>query len=129
MPQLERIGSWTKVPNGSRMRISVVGTTAENLVTAHPFVLSSDGFEQTLPDSMVQPGPSNILLEAPHMYSILVDLNFATGATAEIHAAVVTPAGDVFPQDGAPPEEFHSVITGTEGQIVGVTFIISTEPT
>jgi hypothetical protein len=128
MPQLERIGSWTRVPHGSRIRISVTGTTEENLVIASVFVIRDDGFEQTVPDSSVQPGPVEILLEFPRSYSLLVDLKFVTAAKAQVHAAVISSGGNVIPQDGAPPAEFDSTIQGTEGQLSGITFFLTTGP-
>ena len=129
MPQLERIGSWTKVPSGSKLHISVSGTTASNLVTGRVFVVREDGLEQTIPDSEVQPGPAEILLQFPHIYSLMVDLHYATAGTAEVRASVTSPGGNVVPQDGAPPPKFSSTIPGTEGQGISVMFFLTTGPT
>ena len=126
MPQFERIGSWTRVPAGSVMHISVSGTTADKLVTAHLFVLLGDGFEQTFPDALVQPGPIVIPLQSPHSYSLLVDLNFVDAAKATVTARVVAPFSTPVPQDGAPPNDFSSDVEGTGSVISGVTFFVTT---
>jgi hypothetical protein len=126
MPQLERIGSWTRVPGGSSIRVSVTGTTATDLVTAHLFLLREDGVEQTFPDSAVQPGPVSILLDSPHTYSLLLDLNFVTAAKAEVTAEVISPFATLVPQDGAPPPVFNTSIQGTQSVISGVTFFVTT---
>ena len=129
MPQLERIGSWTKVPHGSRLHVALRGTTAGNLVTGRMFVIRDDGFEQTIPDSALQPGPKEIVLEFPHIYSLMLDLHYATAGVADVTASVTSPGGNVVPQDGAPPPKFASSITGTEGQGISVIFFLTTGPT
>jgi hypothetical protein len=77
-----RIAIWSAVPDGSSILISAKGTTKKKLITAHAFLLRSDGMEQTFPDNLVQPGPVSVTLESPNTYSILVDLVYVTSGTA-----------------------------------------------
>ena len=129
MPQLSRIGPWTKVPNGSSVRVSAAESSGRRLFIAKAFVLRSDGLEVSVPDSEVQPGPLVVPLEFPHLYSVQVDLHFDKSATAVLNVEVISPGNNVVPQDGAPPASFQTTLQGTEGATIGFTFFISTGPT
>jgi hypothetical protein len=124
VPVLPRIGIWSKVPDGSRLLISVTGTDETHLVTGHVSVLRDDGNEMTFPDSAVQPGPLVIGLDPGHSFSVFVDLVYTTAATATVSALVLAPVDTVFPQKGAPPAEFSSVIPGAINFSSGVSFFI-----
>ena len=121
-----RIAIWSAVPDGSSILISAKGTTKKKLITAHAFLLRSDGMEQTFPDSLAQPGPVSITLDSPHTYSILVDLVYVTSGTAEVTAEVVDPAQKRIPADGTTVKRFKSTLAGSQGQTLGLTFIIIT---
>jgi predicted component of type VI protein secretion system len=126
--QLSRIASWTRVPDRSRIRIGVTGTSSDKLVTAHAFVVRGDGMEEHHPDSELQPGPLDIPFSSPNTYSVLLDLVFATAGQAVVEARVVGPDGTtVIPQDDAPPPTFSSTIAGSINQVVTVSFFITTK--
>ena len=124
----DRIAFWTNppVPDGSELVISVTGSTAKKLVTAHPFLLRGDGLEQSFPDSAVQPGPLTIELESPHTYSMLLDLVFTTSGTAQVTAELIAPNGRRIPPDNSADPVFESSVAGSEGQTLGLTFFIVT---
>ena len=121
-----RIAIWSAVPDGSSILISAKGTTKKKLITAHAFLLRSDGMEQTFPDTLVQPGPVSVTLESPNTYSILVDLVYVTSGTAEVTAEVVDPGKKRIPADGTTDKRFKSTLAGSQGQTLGLTFIIIT---
>jgi hypothetical protein len=121
-----RIAIWSGVPDGSSLLISTKGTTKKKLITAHAFLLRSDGMEQIFPDGLVQPGPVSITLESPNTYSILVDLVYVTSGTAEVTAQVVDPGKKRIPADGTTDKRFNSTLAGSQGQTLGLTFIIIT---
>jgi hypothetical protein len=124
---LSRIASWSRVPDGSRIRIAAKGTTSTTLVTAHAFVIRGDGMEENHPDSALQPGPLEIRFSAPNTYSIVVDLVFATAGQATVTAEVVGADGStVVPEAGAPPATFSSTIAGSINQVASITFFVTT---
>jgi hypothetical protein len=120
----DRIAIWTKVPDGSSIRISAKGTTSKNLVTAHAFLLRGDGVEQTIPDNLIQPGPVEIPLEAKNRYSILLDLVYTTSGTGEVRAEMIGPDNKSIPADGTTDKQFQSTLPGSQGQTLGVTFFV-----
>lgn len=121
-----RIAIWSAVPDGSNILISAKGTTKKKLITAHAFLLRSDGMEQTFPDSLVQPGPISVTLDSPNTYSILLDLVYVTSGTADVTVEVVDPAKKRIPADGTTDKRFKSTLAGSQGQTLGLTFIIIT---
>lgn len=127
----DRIAFWIDplVPGGSKLVISVNGSTAKKLVTAHPFLLRGDGLEQSFPDSTVQPGPLAIEFESPHTYSILLDLVFTTSGTAEVTAELLAPNRKRIPPDNAAEPVFKSSVAGSQGQTLGLSFFIATAAT
>jgi hypothetical protein len=124
----DRIAFWVDplVPGGSKLVISVTGSTPKKLVTAHPFLLRGDGIEQSFPDGAVQPGPLTIKLESPHTYSILTDLVFTTSGTAEVTAELIAPNKKRIGPDNVADAVFKSSVAGSEGQTLGLTFFIAT---
>ena len=118
--------TWLAPPDGSSLLISAKGTTKKRLITAHAFLLRSDGMEQMFPDGLVQPGPVSIALDSPNTYSVLVDLVYVTSGTAEATAEVVDPARKRIPADGTTVKRFKSTLAGSQGQTLGLTFIIIT---
>jgi hypothetical protein len=121
-----RIAIWSAVPGGSTISISLKGTSKKKLVTGHAFLLRGDGLEESIPDSLLQPGPHAIDLETPHTYSILTDLVYTTSGTAEVMAQVIGPRGRKIAPDGSPDPTFKVVLAGSQGQTLGVTFIVIT---
>lgn len=124
-----RIGIWTNVPHGSQILISVSGTTATSLVTAHARVLRNDGLQQEFPDSMLQPGPLIIGLDFPHTYSIQTDLVFGTSAHAVVTARVIDRDNVPVPPDGDPRPEYNEAFDGSAGEVIGIVFLIVTRQT
>jgi len=120
-----RIGFWSAVPDGAKLRVSVTGTTKKTLVTAHPFVLRGDGVEQTFPDDQIQPGPLEIDLEHPNTYSFFVDLVYTTSGKADVTAEVVSGKKRI-PPDGSDDTQFETTVAGSQGQTLGLTFFIVT---
>jgi hypothetical protein len=115
-----RVESWLGVPDGSRIRISAIGSTVTELFTAHIFLLRSDGLEQEIPDHLIQPGPVDIPFRFPHSYSIALDLIFATDATAVVTAEVFAPNGEAI------PPLFRKSVPGSGGTTLGVSFFVTT---
>jgi hypothetical protein len=126
MASNKRIASWSTAPDGSKLRISMQGTTKKKLVTAHLFLLRDDGFEQQVLDDQIQPGPFELKLESPHTYSIALDLIFVTTGTADVTAQVVSGKKQV-PPDGSTDKQFTSTVTAPAGADPGFTFFIVTE--
>jgi hypothetical protein len=126
MAQASRIGGWTKAPNGSTFRIRVASADA-GFVVPTAFVVRGNGAEQSIPGVDLHPGPAEIPLEFPHDYSVFLDVFFQKATTAEVIAEVISPNGNVIPQDGTPPESFHTTVHG-DGSTKGFAFIVSTGP-
>ena len=121
-----RIAIWSAVPDGSTLSISAKGTTRKTLVTAHAFLMRNDGMEQTFPDDLLQPGPLDIELESPNTYSILTDLVYTTSGTADVTAVVVSPKGKKIPPDGETDPKYKITLAGSQGQTLGLTFMLIT---
>jgi hypothetical protein len=115
-----RIEFWLAIPRGSKMTISVAGTTPQHIVTATVIELREDGQRKSFPDSSVQPGPLSLTFAGRHSYSIETDLVFGNAGSATVTADVTDPNG----QPIAP--HFFSTIPGTAGQMVPVRFFVST---
>ena len=82
--------------------------------------------EQTFPDSLVQPGPVIDHARLSEHVSVLVDLVYVTSGTAEVTAEVVDPGKKRIPADGTTDKRFKSTLAGSQGQTLGLTFIIIT---
>jgi len=115
-----RVQFWLAIPGGSRMRLSVSGTTAQNVVTATVFVVRDDSMNQTFLDPAVQPGPLLLNFLSNHAYSIETDLVFGNDASAKVTAEVSDPDG------AAIAPKFESIVPGTAGHMLPVRLFVST---
>jgi uncharacterized protein DUF5675 len=92
--------NWLRVPQGSRLLISLTGTETKKLVTGSGDISSDKSPSRRFHDDEVQPGPLVVQLVGQDACTVTLNLQFGTAATAEVTAFVEDrPAGTHSPGD------------------------------
>jgi hypothetical protein len=116
------IHNWLGASKGSRLFISLKGTTQDALVIGTVEFIAGFGPSPPVifPDSAVQPGPLILPLPDTTAYDANLIITFATKATASVSAFVEQPNGEHFSVDCT--ETFE----GEQGESTLVAYTITT---
>lgn len=115
---------WSDVPDGSTLVIVVEGTTSDNFLVA-----TLTGFVRPPPEGeeiesavidTANGTPTEFAIESPHRYSLDIDLNYRTDATAKVNARIVDPDGETF------AEPLETEISREKGKLAKVMLTIGT---
>jgi hypothetical protein len=95
MPE-ERIELWIRIPDQSKLNISVTGTTANESLMATVDGLDRQNNKFQKPLDTATGKPFTLTIRKGNRYSIDILLNWQTVATASVRAEVLTPSGERF---------------------------------
>ena len=113
--------SWVRVPQNSRLVITLAGTNTKDLVTGSGTVRSDNSASRDFHDSDVQPGPLIVQLVGQDSATVLLNLQFGKAATADVTAFVEdAPGGDRIPVD------YHETFTRPQNASESIVFQVIT---
>jgi Family of unknown function (DUF5675) len=113
--------SWVRVPQGSRLVISLSGTTRKNVVTGSGTIRSDNSPPRDFHDDEVQPGPLVVQLVGQDSATVLLNLQFGTAATADVTAFVEDSAGG-----NRIPVDYHETFARQQGDAEKIVFQVIT---
>ena len=117
---MSSIQIWGKVPDGSKLELSVETTTGKCVSGAR--LRENDGTEEQWVDSQLNPGPKRKTLRSPRNYVVTVRVMF-TGAdqsAATISASITKPDGTTH------SDPFNYEISGSKGDVERATILVQT---
>jgi hypothetical protein len=113
--------SWVRVPQNSRLVITLAGTTKKALVTGSGTIRTDNSPARDFHDSDVQPGPLVVQLVGQDAATVLLNLQFGTAATADVTAFVEDqPGGARIPVD------YHQAFTRPQNASETIVFQVIT---
>ena len=114
----DRVQQWARVPGGSVLKISVLGTTEDVSILATIDALDSDNNVTVRPLDTDTGLPGDVPIVKGKRYSVDVLLNYQTAGTAKVHAEIRTREGNLF------GKVFDSDLTGTANSEEFVSFFV-----
>lgn len=124
MADEQRVKMWSSVPNGSKLIVTVDGTTDTNFVVATIDGLAEPpkkGQEIKAIIDTAEGAPFELPLLSPKRYSVDIVLVFMTDATSTVRARIVNPQGKQF------KEALETKITRSKGAIESVALSVGTK--
>lgn len=113
--------SWVRVPQNSRLVITLAGTNKKALVTGSGSIRSDNSPPRNFNDSDVQPGPLIVKLVGQDSATVLLNLQFGTAATADVTAFVEDrPGGNRIPVD------YHQTFARAQNDSESIVFQVIT---
>jgi hypothetical protein len=116
--------TWSDVPNGSTLEISVKGTTSDNFIVATVEYRVAPGQKGKLPTNKAvldtTGTPLVIPLKSPNLYSAQILIAFMTDADGKFRAVVKTPSGKQF------GKALAFDFSGKAGDVVSATLLVIT---